>query len=212
MKLLSPTVLVSALAAAAYTPLASAGGNLPTIADFVDGADSFETLNAALEATGLDDPLDNKSGKFTVFAPKDSAFDNLPNGLLKCLLKDTDVLADILKYHVVAGKEVEAGDLKDGQKIKTLLGKNVKVSKNNKRVKINASRVVTPDVEFKNGIVHVIDAVLVPPGLDVAGFLDDCKGGSGGGNNKDDKDKCHYKGKSAKHSKWLTGKSVSFLL
>jgi len=207
MKILSPTVLVSALAVAAYTPFASAGDNLPTIADFVGDSNSFDTLSAALEATGLDEPLDKKSGEFTVFAPNDSAFGDLPNGLVKCLLKDTDVLAKILKYHVVAGKEVNSWDLEDGQKIKTLLGKTVKVSKDNKKIKINDSKVITPDVEFKNGIVHVIDAVLVPPGLDVAGFLKDCKGSSSGGNNKDtdDKDKCHYKGKSAKHGKWLTG-------
>lgn len=138
-----------------------------TIAEIAVGSNDFETLVAALVAADLVDVLaDEDGGPFTVFAPTDDAFANLPDGLLDDLLCDTNALTDVLLYHVAAGA-VFSGDLFDGQRIETLEGSRVKVSISGGTVKINDSKVIIPDIEACNGVVHVIDEVLVPPNLKI---------------------------------------------
>lgn len=135
------------------------------IVDLAAGNDNLKTLVAAVKAGGLVDVL-KSDGPFTVFAPTDQAFAALPEGTLDSLLKpeNKDQLASILKYHVVAGK-VKSSDLSNGQKAATVQGEKVGVSIKNGKVKIDDAQVVMADVEAKNGIVHVIDKVILPPSM-----------------------------------------------
>ena len=125
-------------------------------------ANVFGTLLAAVEAAGLADALSSK-GPFTVFAPTDDAFANLPEGTVASLLKpeNRDQLVDILKYHVVEGR-VYASDLFRKSKVSTLAGDRVQVKYGDGAFKINQSNVVSTDVAAANGVIHVIDAVLLP--------------------------------------------------
>ncbi|WP_310486629.1 fasciclin domain-containing protein [Chamaesiphon sp. VAR_69_metabat_338] len=132
------------------------------MADIVDtavGAGSFTTLVAAVKAAGLVDTLKG-AGPFTVFAPTDEAFAKLPAGTVESLLKDIPKLTKILTYHVVAGK-VMAADVVKLKSAKTVEGSEVKIDASN-GVKINDSKVVTPDVAADNGVIHIIDTVLLP--------------------------------------------------
>jgi len=136
----------------------------------------FSTLVAALSATDLVDALSEPAGPFTVFAPNDDAFNALPDGLVTCLLeeKNLPILSDILSYHVASGTALST-DLSNGQQVPTLLeGAEVTVDLNN-GVKINDSTVVGADVLASNGVIHVIDEVLIPPGIDVEAFLAVCR-------------------------------------
>ena len=120
----------------------------------------FTTLVAALEATGLVETLQGE-GPFTVFAPTDEAFAMLPAGTLDSLLADTEALRKILLYHVLDGKVMAAQVVElDGQEVETLSGDRVLVQTGS--VKINESQVIISDIEASNGVIHVIDAVLVP--------------------------------------------------
>jgi uncharacterized surface protein with fasciclin (FAS1) repeats len=129
--------------------LAASNEDLSTLVDAVTAADLVETLEG--------------DGPFTVFAPTNEAFDALPPDELQRLLKpaNQDELANILTYHVVDG-DVMAADLSDGQMVETLQGEKLKVTINGDKVKINDATVVQADVEASNGVVHVIDAVLIP--------------------------------------------------
>lgn len=132
------------------------------MADIVEtavGAGSFNTLVEAVKAADLVDTL-KSPGPFTVFAPTDEAFSKLPEGTLDSLLKDTSKLKQILTYHVVSGK-VMSSDVVKLNKATTVEGSDVKIDASN-GVKINDSTVVTPDVEADNGVIHVIDSVLMP--------------------------------------------------
>ncbi len=133
-----------------------------TVVDVIVNSDSHNTLEAAVIAADLAATLSG-SGPFTVFAPTDAAFAALPAGTLDALLADpSGDLADILKYHVVAGKALSTS-LSDGQEISTVLGKNITVSVNANGVFINDAKVSVADIEADNGVVHVIDAVIIPP-------------------------------------------------
>jgi len=144
-------------------------------------AGAFGTLVTALTATDLVNPLSAPNGPYTVFAPTDDAFAKLPEGLVGCLLRDDNlpVLESILMYHVVAGN-VFANDLEDGMEIPTLysekvLPEEISVSIEGVSVVLNGStKVVTPDVVAENGIIHIIDEVLVPAVIDVPAFLETC--------------------------------------
>jgi len=127
-------------------------------------AGSFETLVTAVEAAGLAETLTGE-GPFTVFAPTDDAFAALPEGTLDELLADPEgALTDILLYHVVSG-EVLAADVVelDGQEVETVNGAAVTISVDGETVMVNDATVVTPDVQASNGVIHVIDSVLLPP-------------------------------------------------
>ncbi len=132
------------------------------IVDVAIGSTDHTTLVAAVTAAGLVETLKG-AGPFTVFAPTNAAFAALPAGTVDGLLKpeSKDALIKILTYHVVAGA-VKAADLKDGQKIKTLQGEELTVSIKDGKVMINGANVTAADLEGTNGVVHVIDAVLMP--------------------------------------------------
>jgi uncharacterized surface protein with fasciclin (FAS1) repeats len=132
------------------------------MADIVDtavNAGSFSTLVAAVKAAGLVETLKGK-GPFTVFAPTDEAFAKLPAGTVDGLLKDIPKLKKILTYHVVSGK-VMAADVTKLKSAKTVEGSDVAIDAS-KGVKVNDSMVTTPDVAADNGVIHVIDTVLMP--------------------------------------------------
>ena len=132
------------------------------MADIVDTAiqaGCFNTLVAAVKAAGLVDTLKG-SGPFTVFAPNDDAFAKLPKGTVDGLLKDIPKLKKILTYHVVSGK-VMAADVTKIKSAKTVEGSDVKVDATN-GVKINDSTVTTADIAADNGVIHIIDTVLMP--------------------------------------------------
>lgn len=132
------------------------------MADIVDTAvkaGSFNTLVAAVKAAGLVDTLKG-AGPFTVFAPTDEAFAKLPAGTVDALLKDIPKLKKILTYHVVSGK-VMAADVVKMKSAKTVEGSDVKIDAS-KGVKVNDATVSTPDVAADNGVIHIIDTVLMP--------------------------------------------------
>jgi len=132
------------------------------LADIVDtavAAGSFTTLVAAVKAAGLVDTLKG-AGPFTVFAPTDEAFAKLPAGTVESLLKDIPKLKKILTYHVVSGK-VMAADAAKLKSAKTVEGSEIKIDASN-GVKINDATVTTADVAADNGVIHIIDAVLLP--------------------------------------------------
>jgi uncharacterized surface protein with fasciclin (FAS1) repeats len=127
------------------------------------GNENLSTLVAAVKAAGLVETLQG-AGPFTVFAPTNDAFAALPAGTLESLLKPENKakLASILTYHVVPAK-VMSTDLSNGQKAKTVEGSEVKVMINDSGVMINDAKVVAADVAASNGVVHVIDKVILPP-------------------------------------------------
>jgi uncharacterized surface protein with fasciclin (FAS1) repeats len=137
------------------------------MADIVDtavAAGNFKTLVAAVQAAGLVDTLKGK-GPFTVFAPTDDAFAKLPKGTVEGLLKDIPKLTAVLTYHVVSGK-VMAADVVKLKSAKTVQGQEVKIDASkwhmHKNVKINDAEVVKADIVTDNGVIHVIDKVLLP--------------------------------------------------
>ena len=137
------------------------------MADIVDtavAAGAFTTLVAAVTAAKLVDTLKGK-GPFTVFAPNDEAFAKLPKGTVDGLLKDIPKLTAVLTYHVVAGK-IPASDVVQHPKLTTLQGQDLKVDASkwhmHKNVKINDAQIVTADIAADNGVIHVIDKVLMP--------------------------------------------------
>lgn len=137
-----------------------------TIVDVAAGNEDFTTLVAAVQAAGLAETLSGE-GPFTVFAPTDAAFEALPEGVLDALLlpENKDALTKILTYHVLAGEvtsdQVTAGD------VATVEGSTVTITTDG-GVKVNDANVVATDVAASNGVIHVIDAVIVPPDVDVA--------------------------------------------
>jgi uncharacterized surface protein with fasciclin (FAS1) repeats len=137
------------------------------MADIVDtavAAGTFKTLVAAVTAAKLVDTLKGK-GPFTVFAPTDEAFAKLPKGTVEGLLKDIPKLTAVLTYHVVAGK-VMAADAVKLKSAKTVQGQEVKIDASkwhlHKNVKINDAEVIKADIVTDNGVIHVIDKVLLP--------------------------------------------------
>lgn len=132
------------------------------VVDVAMASPDHTTLVAAVKAAGLVETLKG-AGPFTVFAPTNAAFAALPAGTVDGLLKPESKadLTGILTYHVVAGA-VKAADLKDGQKVKTLQGGELTVSVKDGKVMINGANVTAADLASSNGVVHVIDAVLMP--------------------------------------------------
>ena len=152
---------------AAPTAAASAAASAAPAGDIVQvatAAGSFKTLLTAATAAGLVDTLKG-AGPYTVFAPTDAAFAALPAGTLDGLLKDPAKLKDILLYHVVAGK-VTADQVVKLTSAPTVEGKTIKITVKDGTVYLNDTvKVVTTDIQASNGVIHVIDAVLLPPSM-----------------------------------------------
>lgn len=146
-----------------------------SIPETADAAGSFKTLLAAAKAAGLAETLGTK-GPFTVFAPTDEAFGKLPEGTIASLLKpeNKQKLVDILKYHVVSGR-VYSEDAVAAKTAKTLLGSPIGISVTDKGAMINQSKLVATDIDASNGVIHVIDSVLMPPakGANAKAVLED---------------------------------------
>ena len=131
-------------------------------ADIVDtavSAGTFTTLVAAVKAAGLADTLKG-DGPFTVFAPNDEAFAKLPAGTVEGLLENPEKLAAILTYHVVAGKKV-ASDVVGAKTLATVQGQSLSIDTTD-GVTIGGAKILTTDIEASNGVIHVIDTVLIP--------------------------------------------------
>lgn len=165
MKIKKAGIVLSVVVMSIFVFSSSVRSQSKDIVDLAVGNENLETLVAAVKAGGLVETLKG-TGPFTVFAPTDEAFAALPEGTLESLLKpeNKDQLAAILTYHVVAGK-VMSSDLSNGQKAKTVQGEKVGVSINGGTVKIDDARVVMADVQAKNGVVHIIDKVILPPSM-----------------------------------------------
>ncbi len=130
-----------------------------TIVDIAVGSGSFETLVTALKAAGLVETLQGQ-GPFTVFAPTDEAFAKLPAGTVEALLADKAKLTEVLTYHVVAG-QVLAADVVSLSSAVTLQGGSLAIDTSN-GVKVGGANVVQTDITASNGVIHVIDTVLLP--------------------------------------------------
>lgn len=130
------------------------------IVDTAVAAGSFNTLAAALKAAGLIDTLKGK-GPFTVFAPTDEAFAKLPAGTVEALLKDKEKLTKILLYHVVSGN-VMAKDVVKLKSAKTVQGSSVKITAKDGKVMVDNANVIKTDIAASNGVIHVIDTVILP--------------------------------------------------
>ena len=168
MKLKLTTLL--AIFALVFSASAMAGGHASAqpmmkkdIVDTAVAAGSFNTLVAAVQAAGLVDALKG-DGPLTVFAPTDAAFAALPEGTVENLLKpeNKEQLQGILLYHVVSGK-IMAADIGSGASPATLQGASIDVVGSSSGVTVNGANVVTADIETSNGVIHVIDAVILPP-------------------------------------------------
>lgn len=166
MRAIRPYVVAAAALLTASPALAQdaayAKGTDMDIVDVAVSAGSFETLVAAVKAGGLVEVL-KSDGPFTVFAPTDDAFAALPDGTVAELLKpeNKDKLVAILTYHVVPGK-VMASDVAKLTSAKTAQGQNVSIKTDKKGVMVDGARVIKVDIPASNGVIHVIDAVIIP--------------------------------------------------
>lgn len=157
------TLALAAISLAVITTTHNLKGNSMsknTIVDIAVNNKDFSTLVTALKAAGLVDTLAG-SGPFTVFAPTNEAFAKIDAATLKAVLADKKKLTEILTYHVVPGK-VKSSDLSDGQSAKTVEGDDVNFTIKNGVVKVNDARVIKADIDASNGVIHVIDSVLMP--------------------------------------------------
>ena len=139
--------------------LAAISAQAKDIVDTAVGAGNFNTLVTALKAAGLVETLKGK-GPFTVFAPTDEAFAKIPKADLDALLMDKSKLTAVLTYHVVPGK-IQSKHIKPG-KVKTVQGSELTIAKTNAGVTVDAAKVTTADIVADNGVIHVIDTVLMP--------------------------------------------------
>ena len=153
MKSLSRMIAGAAFAVASSVAFAA------DIVDTAVSAGQFKTLVKAVQEAGLVDTLKGK-GPFTVFAPTDAAFAKLPAGTLEALLQDKQKLAQILTYHVVPGK-VMASQVKTGQ-VKTVQGQSLRVRAEAGSVTVDNAKVTATDIMASNGVIHVIDSVVLP--------------------------------------------------
>lgn len=164
---MSKTLRITMAVAALFTlpALAAAQSAKKPMKNIVEVAvenGSFTTLVAAVKAAGLAETLSGK-GPFTVFAPTDAAFAKLPAGTVEALLADKEKLASILTYHVVSGKVSAAKVIKGrGAKPKTVNGQALDITVKGGKVYVNGAQVIIADVKASNGVIHVIDAVVLP--------------------------------------------------
>ncbi len=162
---LAALVAVLAMAIGLVAGSSSAGAKKSTkkqtIAEIAGGSSQFDTLTSLLGQAGLVETLDGK-GRFTVFAPTDAAFAKVPKSTLDALAADPDQLKAVLLYHVASGR-LTAKKVVRRSSIKTLNGASVKVRVTKRGVKVNDAKVVKTDIKASNGVVHVINKVLLPP-------------------------------------------------
>jgi len=152
-------ILVAAALSVAVAPAAIRAGSHKDIVDTAVAAGSFKTLASALQAAGLVETLKGP-GPFTVFAPTDEAFAKIPKADLDALIADKAKLTKVLTYHVVPGK-VMAADASRLKEAKTVEGQALRIDASS-GVKVNGAKVVKADVEASNGVIHVVDSVLLP--------------------------------------------------
>lgn len=154
-----------AMASAASTAVAQGPNTKSETRDIVQvavEAGSFKTLVAAVQAAGLVETLKG-TGPFTVFAPNDAAFSKLPNGTVEGLLADKAALTSVLTFHVLSGKVGAADVIKaNGAKPKTVNGQSLDIQVRGGKVYVNGAQVITADVQASNGVIHIIDTVLLP--------------------------------------------------
>jgi uncharacterized surface protein with fasciclin (FAS1) repeats len=136
---------------------------MPDIVDTAMSAGTFSTLVNAITVAGLDTAL-KSSGPFTVFAPSDEAFSKLPSGTVESLLEDVLTLRKVLEYHVVSGS-VSASEVAGLNKATTVEGEDLAISATNGNVKVNDAQVTAADIVADNGVIHVIDSVLLPQSI-----------------------------------------------
>ena len=143
-------------------PVAPEPAPTPNLVETAVDAGSFETLVAAVTAAGLDEVLQGE-GPFTVFAPTDEAFGNLPEGTVETLLQEENLglLTDILTYHVAA-ERLLAADVLERETINTVLGQSLTISLEDGTPKVNGCTILQTDIVAENGVIHVIDCVLLP--------------------------------------------------
>ncbi|MCC1482412.1 fasciclin domain-containing protein [Roseibaca sp. Y0-43] len=153
------TLTGAAVALALSTPAFADGHGSKTIVDIAVEDGRFTTLVAAVTAAGLAETLSGE-GPFTVFAPTDDAFAALPEGTVEGLLEDIPTLTSILTYHVVPGA-VMSGDLTDGMMPETVNGQTVEIGVGD-AVTVDGATVILADIEASNGVIHVIDQVILP--------------------------------------------------
>lgn len=156
-KMISLMIAVALSVAAVAAPVKTQDKD---IVDTAVAAGSFTTLAKALEVAGLIDTL-KSAGPFTVFAPTDAAFAKLPAGTVEALLKDPAKLKSILLYHVVGGK-VTAADVVKLKSAKTVQGSSAKITVRKGKVMVDKANVVKTDIMTSNGVIHVIDTVILP--------------------------------------------------
>jgi uncharacterized surface protein with fasciclin (FAS1) repeats len=151
----------ASLISTSHLSTAQAAAEEKTVVAVASEAGNFKTLVSAIKAAGLSEKLSGK-GPFTVFAPTDEAFAKLPAGTVDNLLKpeNKQKLTDLLTYHVVQGK-VMAADVKTGP-VKTVNGKEVELKSENGKVTVGKAQVTKADVDAFNGVIHVVDTVLMP--------------------------------------------------
>ena len=157
--MLKRVLVIAAVLAVVVAPVAVQAGNHKDIVDTAVAAGSFNTLATALKAAGLVDTLKGP-GPFTVFAPTDEAFAKIPKADLDALIADKARLTRVLTYHVVPGK-VMAADVTKLKEAKTVEGQMVRIDTSS-GVKVNGANVIKADVAASNGVIHVIDSVILP--------------------------------------------------
>ena len=163
-KFLMSSVVLGLMAGICSLPTATVAGADESKKDIVDtavAADQFKTLVTAVKAAGLVETLRGE-GPFTVFAPTDEAFKKVPKDTLDALLKDKKALTSVLTYHVVPGK-VMAADVVKLDSARTVQGKPLEIVTKDGKVTVNGANVIKTDIVCKNGVIHVIDAVILPP-------------------------------------------------
>jgi uncharacterized surface protein with fasciclin (FAS1) repeats len=162
MKKLIPFGVIAALAlSVAGAPATARPSQEKNIVQTAQAAGSFKTLTKLVTKAGLAGTL-SQPGPYTVFAPTDAAFKKVPKSTLKSLAKNKAKLRAVLLYHVVAGK-VPSSEVVTMKSVKTVNGKSVRIRTSNGSVYVNTARVTKPDVNASNGVIHVINRVLIPP-------------------------------------------------
>lgn len=158
LSLILPMLIVASLSV--FTHAGDSKKSTKDIVSTAVEAGNFKTLAAALTEAGLIETLKGE-GPFTVFAPTDEAFAKLPKGTVEALLKDKSALTNILLYHVVAGK-VMAKDVVNINSAETVQGSSINIKVVDGKVMINDAQVISADVNTSNGVIHVIDTVILP--------------------------------------------------